>query len=58
MKRPRPSLADRYWGHHEDEAGRTPFDELDHRDGDDRGETGEVDPDVDDDGLHLETDDD
>lgn len=58
MKRPPPSLSDRYWGRRDEEAGRTPYDELDHPGGEDRGETGEFDPDVDDDGLYPEQNDD
>jgi hypothetical protein len=56
-KRPPPSLADGYWGHHTEEFGRDPHDPLDHPGGDDRGETGEFDPDVDDDGLYPEQND-
>src|ERR1700689_810851 len=46
-----------YWGHHTEEFGRDPHDPLDHPGGDDRGETGEFDPDVDDDGLYPEQND-
>ena len=58
FKREPPSVADRYWGLAEDEFGREPHDPLDHPDGDDRGETGEFDPDIDDEGLHFEPDND
>jgi hypothetical protein len=57
FKREPPTISGAYWGRHDEEAGRKPFDELDNLSGDDRGETGEVDPDGDDEGLYSEPDD-